>query len=70
MTKIQIPNLALNSCPLQWNCGILTTDHQGSPKFHILIILWGFPGGPVVKHPLAKAGHKGLIPGQERFHVL
>ena len=26
---------------------------------------WGFPGGPVVKNPPAKAGDMGSIPDQE-----
>ena len=28
-----------------------------------------FPGGPLVKHPLANARERGLIPGQGRFHM-
>ena len=28
-----------------------------------------FPGGPVVKNPLANAGDTGSIPGLERFHM-
>ena len=28
-----------------------------------------FPGGPVVKNPLASAGDTGLISGQGRFHM-
>ena len=28
-----------------------------------------FPGGPVVKNPLANAGDTGLIPGLGRFHM-
>ena len=27
---------------------------------------WGFPGGSVVKNPLANAGDMGLIPGSGR----
>ena len=30
----------------------------------------GFPGGPVVKNPPAKAGDTGSIPGPRRSHVL
>ena len=29
-----------------------------------------FPGGPVVKNPLANAGNMALIPGLGRFHML
>ena len=29
-----------------------------------------FPGGPVVKNPLANAAEKGLIPGPGRPHML
>ena len=28
-----------------------------------------FPGGPVVKNPLASAGDTGSIPGPGRFHM-
>ena len=28
-----------------------------------------FPGGPVVKNPLASAGDMGLIPGLRRLHM-
>ena len=28
-----------------------------------------FPGGPVVKNPLANAGDMGLIPGLRRLHM-
>ena len=28
-----------------------------------------FPGDPVVKNPSDNAGHMGLIPGPERFHM-
>ena len=31
-----------------------------------LCVTEGFPGGPVVKNPPAKAGDKGLIPGSGR----
>ena len=36
------------------------------------IQIWvrGFPGGPVVKNPLANAGDTGLIPAPGRAHVL
>ena len=41
--------------------------------FHILcfpkILTLGFPGGSVVKKPLAKAGDSGLIPGLGRSLV-
>ena len=30
----------------------------------------GFPGGPVVKNPLANAGDTDLIPGPGRSHTL
>ena len=30
-------------------------------------LLWGFPGGSVVKNPPANAGDTGLIPGQGIF---
>ena len=35
-------------------------------KFHenTVIVLRGFPGGPVVKNPSSNAGDAGLIPGQ------
>ena len=32
-------------------------------------IRWDFPGGPVVKNPLANAGDSGSIPGSGRFHM-
>ena len=32
-------------------------------------IFRGFPSGPVVKNPLAKAGAMGLIPSPGRFHM-
>ena len=31
--------------------------------------LWEFPGGPVVKNPLANAGDTGLIPSPGRSHM-
>ena len=30
------------------------------------IVMWGFPGGTVVKNPPANAGDVGLIPGSGR----
>ena len=29
-----------------------------------------FPGGPVIKNPLANEGHMGSIPGPGSFHML
>ena len=36
----------------------------------ILKILWGFSGGPGVKHLSATLGHMGSIPGLGRSHIL
>ena len=33
-------------------------------------ILWGFPGGAVVKNPPANAGDTGSDPDPGRFHML
>ena len=34
------------------------------------MIIEGFPGGSVVKNPLANAGDMGLIPDPGRSHML
>lgn len=31
---------------------------------------WDFPDGPLIKNPPVNAADIGLIPGQERFHLL
>ena len=36
---------------------------------HIKMIIWVFPGGAVVKHPCANAGHTGSSPGLGRSHM-
>ena len=36
----------------------------------IKMIIEGFPGGSVVKNPLADAGDMGLIPDPGRSHML
>ena len=33
------------------------------------VILWGFPGGAVVKNPPANAGDTALCPGPGRSHM-
>ena len=47
--------------------------HKTNPGKGICIqqLLWGFPGGPVVKHPPANAGDAGSIPGPDlgRSHM-
>ena len=39
------------------------------PQFPLKLLNWDFPGGAVVKNPLASAGHTGLIPGSGRSHM-
>ena len=35
----------------------------------IIKVLWGFPGGAVVKNPPANAGDTGSCPGPGRSHM-
>ena len=34
-----------------------------------ILLIWGFPGGPVVKNPPVNVGDTGLIPGLGRYHM-
>ena len=40
-----------------------------APKEFLKIVVKGFPGGTVVKNPLANAGHTGSSPGPGRSHM-
>ena len=39
----------------------------GSHNLLGIMVVFGFPGGSVMKNPLASAGDVGLIPGSGRF---
>ena len=44
-------------------------DHLVLVDRSVIMVLEGFPGGPVVKNLPAGAGDLGLIPGPGRFHM-
>ena len=39
------------------------------PNHFKSILVWDFPGGPVVKNVLASAGDTGSVPGLWKFHM-
>ena len=45
------------------------THKPGEGGVNIKAILWGFPGGSVVKKPPVNAGNMNLIPGPRRSHM-
>ena len=49
----------------------LTQTHKPrrGGKVNIKAILWGFPGGLVVKKPPVNAGNMSLTPGLRRSHM-
>ena len=49
------------------SCKRYLVKSSGKPKFGILVIILGFPGGSVVKNLFANAEDTGLIPGSGRF---
>ena len=49
----------------QLSCGIIDIEWAAFKVYN----LQGFPGGSVVKHPLASVGDMGLIPSQGRSHM-
>ena len=48
-------------------CKSYLVKSSGKPKFGILVITLGFPGGSVVKNLFANAEDTGSIPGSGRF---
>ena len=49
--------------------GLSSRVEMTAEEFINLKLCQDFPGGPVVKNPLANAGDMGLIPDPGRFHM-